>query len=327
MKFAMISRRRVLASALAVAAVSTAGAQEPYPSRVIKLIVPVPPGGPADVLGRLVAQSMTANLGQQVVVENRAGAGSTLAGKSVATAEPDGYTLLLGGAAALAIGPALYKSAGYDPVTSFSPISNFATVPYVMIVSPTLPVKTVPELLAYAKSHPHKLAFGAANAAPPYMLIALFKARTNADILLVPYKGAAGVMTDLVGGQIHGGFETTSVLYGHLREGTVRALAVAQPQRLPDLPDIPTMAESGVPDFVASSWQGVVAPAGTPKEIVTRLNRAIVDGLKNPILLQRLKQLGAIPQPETPENFGAFIDAENRKWSAMATLTGAHSGD
>jgi tripartite-type tricarboxylate transporter receptor subunit TctC len=322
----MISRHVVFAIAVAAAVANPAAAQESYPNRPIKLIVPVPPGGPADVLGRLVAQSLSTNLGQ-VVVENRAGAGSTLAGKMVATAEPDGYTLLLGGAAALAIGPALYKSADYDPVKSFAPVSNFATVPYVMIVSPKLPVKTVPELLAYAKANPHNLAFGAANAAPPYMLIALFKAKTQADILLVPYKGAAMVMTDLVGGQIHGGFETTSVLYGHLREGTVRALAVAQPLRLPELPDVPTMAESGVPDFIASSWQGVVAPAGTPKDIIVRLNRAIVDGLKDPTLLQRLKQLGAIPQPQTPEHFGAFIAAENRKWTDMVTLTGAHSGD
>jgi tripartite-type tricarboxylate transporter receptor subunit TctC len=321
----MISKRVVFAIAVAIAAANTTVAQAPYPNRPIKLIVPVPPGGPADVLGRLVAQSLSTNLGQ-VVVENRAGAGSTLAGKMVATAEPDGYTLLLGGAAALAIGPALYKSADYDPVKSFAPVSNFATVPYVMIVSPKLPVNTVPELLAYAKSNPHKLAFGAANAAPPYMLIALFKAKTQADILLVPYKGAAMVMTDLVGGQIHGGFETTSVLYGHLREGTVRALAVAQPQRLPELPDVPTMAESGV-DFNASSWQGVVVPAGTPKDIIVRLNRAIVDGLKDPTLLQRLKLLGAIPQPDTPEHFGAFIATESRKWSAAVTLTGAHSGD
>jgi tripartite-type tricarboxylate transporter receptor subunit TctC len=322
----MISRRKLLATAAALAVSSAAGAQEPYPSRPIRLIVPVPPGGPADVLGRLIAQSLSGKFAQ-VVVENRAGAGSTLAGKYVAGADPDGYTLLVGGAASLAIGPALYKSAGYDPVTSFAPIANFATVPYVMIVSPKLPVKTVPELLAYAKSHPGKLAFGAANAAPPYMLIALFKARTNADILLVPYKGAANAMTDLLAGQIHGGFETTSVLFGHLREGTMRALAVAQEKRLPDLPDIPTMAESGVPDFIADSWQGLVAPAGTPKDIIAKLNAAIIEGLKDPALLQRLKLLGASPQPQTPDEFGTFIAAESRKWSDIVTLTGARGAD
>src|SRR4051812_43498055 len=197
-----------------------------YPNRPIKLIVAVLPGGPMDVMGRLMAQHLSATFGQ-VFVENRAGAGTTLGAKAVASAEPDGYTLLLGNAATLAIGPTLYKSAGYDPLASFAPVAFVSSVPYVMIASPDLPVRNAQQLVAYAKAHPGKLSFGVANAAPNHMLAAWFKARTGTDVVIVPYKGASAVLTDMLGGQIQAGFETTSVLFGHLKENKIRALAVA----------------------------------------------------------------------------------------------------
>jgi tripartite-type tricarboxylate transporter receptor subunit TctC len=317
----MNARLALWATMLAAFLASTPAQAQSYPSRPIKLVVAVLPGGPMDVMGRLVAQHLTATFGQ-VFVENRAGAGTTLGAKAVASAEPDGYTLLLGNAATLAIGPTLYKSAGYDPLTSFAPVAFVSSVPYVMIASPELPVRSAQELVAYAKAHPGKVSFGVANAAPNHLLSAWFKARTGTDVVIVPYKGASAVLTDMLGGQIHAGFETTSVLFGHLEGNKIRALAVATPTRLPDLPDVPTMAESGFPDFVASSWTSIMAPAGTPKEIVGKLNAAINAGLASPAMQARFKQLAAEARPGTPEDLAAFIAAEIPKWQDMARLAG-----
>ena len=252
-----------------------------YPTRPVKLLVPFPPGGPTDVMGRLVAQTLSTTLGQQVIVENRPGAGSTLAGKAVATAEPDGYTLLVGSASTLAIGPALFPNAGYDPTKSFAPIAFVASVPYVLIARPDGPAKTIPELVAYAKANPGKLNFGVPNGAPPHMLAAWFRNVTNTDIVIVPYRGAATVITDLMGGQLDLGFETTSVTLGHIHEGKVRALGISAPTRLPEIDDVPTIAESGLPDFNAASWTGIMAPAGTPRPIIDKLNGLINAGLRS----------------------------------------------
>jgi tripartite-type tricarboxylate transporter receptor subunit TctC len=319
----MIGRPALLAGLIAVSvAAPVPGQTQPYPNRPIKLVVAVIAGGPMDVMGRLVAQQLSATLGP-VFVENRAGAGTTLGAKAVASAEPDGYTLLLGNAATLAIGPTLYKSAGYDPLTSFAPVAFVASAPYVMIVAPGVPARTVGELVAYAKAQPGKLSFGVPNAAPPHMLAAWFKALTGTDIVIVPYKGASAVLTDMLAGQIQAGFETTSVLFGHLQEKKIRALAVATPTRLPDLPDVPTMIESGFPDFIASSWTSVMAPAGTPKDIVGKLNASINAGMGSSQMQARLKQLAAEARPGTPEELAAFVAGEIPKWQALAKLTGA----
>jgi tripartite-type tricarboxylate transporter receptor subunit TctC len=316
----MYARRAFLLGAVLIAIAGAVQAQS-YPSRPIKLVVAVIAGGPMDVMGRLVAQQLSATLGP-VFVENRAGAGTTLGAKAVASAEPDGYTLLLGNAATLAIGPTLYKSAGYDPLTSFAPVAFVASVPYVMIVSPGVPARTVGELVAYAKAQPGKLSFGVPNAAPPHMLAAWFRALTGTDIVIVPYKGASAVLTDMLAGQIQAGFETTSVLFGHLQEKKIRALAVATRARLPDLPDVPTMIESGFPDFIASSWTSVMAPAGTPKDIVGKLNASINAGMGSSQMQARLKQLAAEARPGTPEELAAFVAGEIPKWQALAKLTG-----
>jgi tripartite-type tricarboxylate transporter receptor subunit TctC len=316
----MYARRGFLLAAVLIASAGAVQAQS-YPSRPIKLVVAVIAGGPMDVMGRLVAQQLSATLGP-VFVENRAGAGTTLGAKAVASAEPDGYTLLLGNAATLAIGPTLYKSAGYDPLTSFAPVAFVASVPYVMIVSPGVPARTVGELVAYAKAQPGKLSFGVPNAAPPHMLAAWFRALTGTDIVIVPYKGASAVLTDMLAGQIQAGFETTSVLFGHLQEKKIGALAVATRARLPDLPDVPTMIESGFPDFIASSWTSVMAPAGTPKDIVGKLNASINAGMGSSQMQARLKQLAAEARPGTPEELAAFVAGEIPKWQALAKLTG-----
>jgi len=296
--------------------------QDRYPSRPIRLLVPFPAGGPVDVMGRLVAQHLSGVLGQQVIIDNRPGAGATIAGKAAATAEPDGYTLFVGSAATYAIGPTLYPNAGYDPATAFTPIAFVSNVPYVMITRPQAPQRTVADLIAYAKANPGKLNFGIPNGAPPHMLAAWFRNVTGTDIVIVPYRGASIVLTDMIGGQVDIGFETTSVTFAHISEGKVRALGVATAQRLPEIPDVPTMIESGVPDFIASSWTGISAPAGTPRPIVERLNTEINAGIKSAMIQARFKQLGAIANPGTPEDFAAFIATERPKWVNMVKLSG-----
>jgi tripartite-type tricarboxylate transporter receptor subunit TctC len=318
----MFDRSRCLIAVLLIGLGTAVPAQaQPYPSRPIKLIVAVLPGGPMDVMGRLIAQHLSSTLGQ-VFVENRAGAGTTLGAKAVASAEPDGYTLLLGNAATLAIGPMLYKTAGYDPQSSFAPVAFLTSVPYVMIVSPAVPVQTAQELVTHAKVHPGTLSFGVPNAAPPHMLAAWFKALTGTDIVIVPYKGASAVLTDMLGGQVQAGFETTSVLFGHLQDKKIRALATATRARLPDLPDVPTMIESGFADFIASSWTSIMAPAGTPKEIIGKLNGAINAGLNAPPMQARLRQLAAEARPGTPDDLAAFVASEIPKWQALAKIAG-----
>ena len=323
----MIARRPCLAAAALVgfglALATAAPAQDKYPTRPIKLLVPFPAGGPVDVMGRLIAQRLSITLGQQVVVENRPGAGSTLAGRAAASADPDGYTLLLASAATMAIGPALYNNAGYDPLTGFAPIGMFSSVPYVMVAGPDAPVSSVPELIAYAKASPGKLMFGVPNGAPPHMIAAWFRALTGTDILIVPYRGAATVITDLLGGQIQLAIETTSVTLGHLHEGKVKPLGVATRARLPELPQVPTVIEAGVADFVASSWSGLAAPAGTPKEIVLRLNAELNAAVASAEMQERFHRLAAQAHPGTPEDFTAFIVGEIPKWQAMARLAGA----
>jgi tripartite-type tricarboxylate transporter receptor subunit TctC len=309
-----------LAMFVALAAAGAACAQD-YPSRTIRLIVPYPAGGVLDVMGRLIAQSLSVTLGQQIIVDNRPGAGSTLAGRDMARAEPDGYTLLLGSAATLAIGPALFKNIGYDPDTSFAPVAFIASVPYVMVTGPKSQFHSVKDVVSYAKANPGKLNFGVPNGAPPHLIAAWFKEVTKTDIVLVPYKGASTVVTDMMAGQIDLGFEATSVTLSHLHDGSMRALGVATPKRLPELPDTPTMIESGLPDFIASSWAGILAPAGTPPEIIAKLNAETNAALKSEAMQARLKQFAAESRPGTPQDFAAFIAAERPKWTAMAKLS------
>ncbi|HEY2244740.1 MAG TPA: tripartite tricarboxylate transporter substrate binding protein [Xanthobacteraceae bacterium] len=310
----------VTTSVLASAQITAA--EDAYPSRPIRLIVPFPPGGPTDVMGRLISQALSDQLGQQVYVDNRPGAGSTLAGKIAANAEPDGYTLLLGSAATLAIGPTLYHDAEYDP-KRFVPVAMVAEVPYVMVASPKAPVGSIAELLAYAKAHPGKLNFGVPNGAPPHMLAAWFKSLTDINVVLVTYRGGANVLTDLLGGQIDLAVETCSILLPQLRDGKLRPLGTPSPKRLDVLPDVPTMAENAVPGFTASSWTGIVAPPGTPKTIVDKLNRATNAALALPATEAKLKTLEAQAMFGSPADYADFLVSELPKWIAMAKLSGA----
>jgi tripartite-type tricarboxylate transporter receptor subunit TctC len=323
----LVCRRLVRVTALLVATLASvyvafAQSAANYPDHPIRIIVPYTPGGPTDVMGRLMSQILSQAFGQQVYVDNRPGAGSTLGGKIAASADPDGYTLIVATAATFAIGPTLYPDAGLDPKV-FVPIGAFATVPFLMIAGPKAPPGSMGDVIAYAKTHPGRLSIGVPNGAPPHMLAAWFKSLTNTDILIVTYNGASGDMTDLMGGQIDLAIETSSIVLPHLADGSLRALATASAKRLAETPNVPTMIESGVPGFVANSWTGLAAPPGTPQAIVDKLNAAINAGLRSPDIQAKLKSLGAKGNPGTVADFAAFMATEVPKWTAMAKLSGA----
>lgn len=314
----MIGRREFLGGAAALSLTVAARAQAAYPNRPVRLIVPFPPGGPLDVMGRLISARLSTTLGQQVFVDNKPGAGGTLAGKEAARSDPDGYTLLMGSSAALAIGPALYReNTGYDPLKSFVPVAMVSSVPYVMIAATNAPFKTVPELLAHAKANPGELNFGVPNGAPPHMLAEMFKMSTGANIVTVPYRGASTLITDMLAGRLHLGFETTSVMFGHLNEGKIRGIAVIRDKRLAEIPDMPTMIESGVKDVIGSSWSGIVAPAGTPPEIVEKLRNEIQAGLRSPDVAGRLKTMAADALFMSPEEMAKFLADEYHRIGAI----------
>jgi tripartite-type tricarboxylate transporter receptor subunit TctC len=318
----MINRRHLLcAMASSVVAAGDTSAQT-YPARPVRMIVPFPPGGPIDVMGRLVGDRLASGLGQSVVIENRPGAGAAIGSKAAAGAEPDGYTLLFGSSGSLAVTPALYKNAGYDPVKSFAPIAAVAQGPLVLAVTPSLPVKTVPELVAYAKANAGKLNYGSGLGTPPHIAWGLFKLQTGTDILYVPYQGAAQAITDLIAGRLHMIIDAPGVLLPHVSDGRLRALAVTSPKRSSDVPEVPTMVESGYPDFLMTFWTGLVAPAGTPEPVVARVNAAINEGLRSAEMKQRLAQFQVEPQPGSPQDFAAFIAAEAKKWADVIQAAG-----
>jgi tripartite-type tricarboxylate transporter receptor subunit TctC len=320
----MITKRTLLC-ALACAAVFVAAADaraQSYPVKPIRMIVPFPPGGPIDVMGRITGDRLSQGVGQTVVIENRPGAGAVIGSKAVASAEPDGYTLLFGSSGSLAVTPALYKNAGYDPVKSFAPVAAVAEGPLVLAVHPAVPAKTVAELVAHAKANTGKLNYGSGLGTPPHIAYGLFKLLTKTDVLFVPYQGAAPAITDLIAGRHAFIIDAPGVLMPHIQGGKLRALAVTSPGRYAELPDVPTMAEAGYPDFVMTFWTGVVAPAGTPQPVIERLNRAINDGLNSAEMKKSLARFRVEPRPGAPKDFAAFIASESKKWASVITAAG-----
>jgi tripartite-type tricarboxylate transporter receptor subunit TctC len=306
----------------ALGAVTRAETQ-PYPARTIKLVVPFGPGGPTDVSARIVAQVVQSGLGPSVVIENRPGAGGAIGTKSVAIAEPDGATLLIGTSATLGVVPALMKNPGYDPIKSFAPVAKVADSTLVLVVPATLPANSVQEFVAYAKANPGRLSFASAGVGNQTQLLAeLFKSKAGLDIVHVPYKSGAEMVTAILGEQVQMAFPDVSILIPLIREGKLKALAVTSASRHPQLPDVPTMIESGIPDYIMTFWSGVVAPAGMPAEIVNRLNTAINDGLTSASVRENLAKVGSVASPGTPQDFADFIAAETRKWSAVARMAG-----
>jgi tripartite-type tricarboxylate transporter receptor subunit TctC len=296
-------------------------AQDRYPTRQVRIIVPFPAGGPIDVMARLVGQKLTPSLGP-VIIENRPGGGSTVGLKAAMTSEPDGHTLMFGGLMTLSVLPTMSKSLDIDPATGFTPIVAVSGTPFVLIVPPRVAARSVPELVAYARANPGKINFGAPAGATPIMVGELFKMRTGINIVTVPYRGAANVMTDMLSGQIDMSFEPTSITLAHVREGKVRPLAVTGAARSSELPDVPTMIESGVPDMVAVSWTGLVAPPRTPPAIVARLNKDVNDALKSQDMIAALQKLGSIPLGGTPQDFRRLLDEEAPKWLAVVKSSG-----
>ena len=308
----------ILALAVGIFGLSAASAQ-PYPARPIKLIVPFPPGGPVDVTARIIAQHLPRTLGQTVVVENRAGAAGALGAKAVAGADPDGYTLLCGNISTLVVLPAVTNNRDYDPAKVFVPIAKVSQNHEVLVVHPAFPAKSVAELVTYAKANPGKLNFGSAGHGNATHLAAeLFKLKTGTDIVHIPYKGAAEAVTGVLGGQVHMFFGDIGGVLPLMREGTLRALAVSSEARNPLVPDLPTMIESGVPDYVVLTYIGVVAPAGTPESIIGRLSAAINASLTAPEVMAAFAKLGAEVRPDSPQAFAAFLAAETQKWATVA---------
>jgi tripartite-type tricarboxylate transporter receptor subunit TctC len=320
----MISKREFLtgaASAGLVLAGAPASAQT-YPERPIRLIVPFPPGGPMDIMARLVAQNLHAALGQPVVVENRAGAGGALGSKAAATAEPDGYTLLWGSSGTLSILPALNKSLDYDP-KGFLPVALVSLLPHVMVVPASLPAKTVGEFIAHVKANPGKLNFGASLGTPPHLLGALFKSLAQIDIEFIPYKGAANAIGDMLGGQTHMQIDAVTVLDPLVKEGKLRALAVTTPQRWAALPEVPTFIEAGFPALTRNAWSGVVTPARTPAAVIAKLNAAINAGVQAPETKATFARLSALARPGSPQEFAAFMAEQGTIWADLVKLSGA----
>ena len=291
---------------------------ETWPTRPIRFIVPFAPGGGGDVVGRIIGQRMSEQLGKPLVIDNRAGGGGTLGCELAAKAAPDGYTLLLGNVGPIAVGPALYPKLAYDPVRDFAPVTMIASFPNLLVANPGLPFKTVPELVAYAKSRPGTLNFASAGAGTSTHLAGeLFKSVAGIDVVHVPYKGGAAAMTDIIAGQVAYYFGTMPSSMPLAKAGKLRALAVTSLTRSPAAPEVPTIAESGYPKFETAAWYGLMFPAGTPREIIAKMNSAMLVVLALPDIRERLVHEGSEPMGSTPTQFGAYIKAEIAKWSAV----------
>jgi tripartite-type tricarboxylate transporter receptor subunit TctC len=314
-------RAILLALVTILAAMSSASAQT-FPSHVIKIVVPFPAGGPTDLLARQVAQRLSTVLGQGVIVENDPGAGGRTGTQAVARAPADGHTLLLGGTNSNAMIGALYKDLKFDPIADFTAVASIATDSNALVVNPALPVATIAELVAYAKANPGKLVAGSALGIFPHFALEVLRVRAELDMIFVPYKGAAPAITDLLGGQIKLSAAAKSVLLPHIRAGKMRALAVTSTARWPELPEVPTMRESGFAGYPSDIWFGLLAPAATPPAIVAKLNTAINQCLQSGELRERFAQLGLEPKVGTPGDFAAAIADDALQWETIVKETG-----
>jgi tripartite-type tricarboxylate transporter receptor subunit TctC len=318
---------RTAAAALAAFALvglgCSAGAED-YPSRPITLIVPYPAGGGVDQMARIVADRVGAALKQQIVVENRGGGGGNIGTRAVARSAPDGYTLLLGHTGTISINPSLYANPGYDPRRDFAPVGLIASMPIALIAHPSFPARTVGELIALAKASPGKLDIGSsAVGTGSYVCAELFKTMAGVDVTIVPYKGTAPALSDLLGGHVPVLFGVIPPAIGNIRAGTLRAIAVTSAARTGVMPDIPTIAESGLPGFEAVLRYGLLAPAGTPRPIIERLSRELRAAVETADVRERIAADGGDPLVSTPEEYAADIDREETKWSAIVKASGA----
>ncbi len=323
----MLTKRTFLCMLVAVAgAASGMASAQTYPNKPIRIVVGFAPGGPADVMARLIGQRMALVLGQSVVVDNRPGAGGTIGARAVAELDPDGYTLLLGNTSTLVISPLIYKNVNYDPVKGFAPIALLGTTSNLLIVNPALPVKSVQELIALARARPGKLNYSSAGiGTPPHLIGEMFKQRLALDVVHVPYKGGGPSVQAVVAGETQFSFENPASSLPLVQAGNVRALASTGDTRGAQTPDLPTMVEAGVPDFTSVSFTAVVAPAGTPAPIVNKLNAAINDSLKSPENARTLVKLNVDAKITSPEEFAAFLAKERDKWTAVVKTAGVQA--
>lgn len=320
-------RRAVLASLAALALVPVAlasPAQAAFPERPVRIIVPFPAGGSNDVIARLLAQNLSEQWGQSVIVENRAGAGGNVGAEVVARAPADGYTMLLAAPGPLVVNQTLYSKLNYDPTKDLKPIALVASVPIVLAVNPKVPANSVAELIALAKAQPGKINFGSSgNGSTNHLAGELLKDLAKIDIVHVPYRGAAPAMNDLIAGHIPMMFDNMPAMKPQVAAGTVRALAVAGATRSKLFPELPTMVEAGVPGFEASAWFGLVAPAATPADVTNTIIAGVEKALKNPDLVEKFAGLGAEPGTVSGDAFGAFLKAETDKWGKVVKDSGA----
>lgn len=308
---------RGIAFVLALCIAPFASAQ-PYPLKPIRCVVPYPPGGPTDIIGRVIAQKLTDSLGQPVIIDNRAGAAGTIGSEQVARSPADGYTLLWGTPGTHGIAPSIYPKLGYDPVKDFAHITLIALGTNLMVVHPSVPARSVKEFITLAKSRPGKLNFGSAgNGATSHMAAEMLKVMSGIDMLHVPFKGAAPAIVALMSGEVDMAILDAPPLLPQIRSGKVRVLAVASERRSRVLPNVPTIAESGMPGFHASSWHGFFAPAGTPRDIVARLHSEVTRIVRLPDVTERLSAQGVEPVANTPEQFGDFIKSEVARWARV----------
>jgi tripartite-type tricarboxylate transporter receptor subunit TctC len=315
--------KSLMLACLAGWALSLPAAAQDYPNRPVTLIVPFPPGGSTTVMARNVADKMAAALGQQVVVDNRGGAGGTLGTRTVAKAAPDGYTIGLGYTGTLSIAPSLYTNPGYDVRKDFAPIGMIGTAPSVLVVHPSVPAKTLAEFLDYAKKAPTPLTYGSPGVGTANHLAAeLLADAAHVKLTHVPYKGSGPVMNDLIGGHIPMSFVPIPAAIGNIQGGKLRGLAVTSPKRSPQLAELPSMQEAGLPGFEVALRYGLVAPAGTPKEIVEKLNKALNEALASAEVQKRLATEGAEALPGTPAAYAEDIDKEEKKWGAVVHRLG-----
>ena len=308
---------RLIAAIILIALIAPASAQD-YPTRPITLVVPYPAGGGVDAMARIVADKLTAALGQQVLVDNRGGGSGLVGTRAVIRAAPDGYTLMLGHTGSISINPSLYANSGFDPRKDFSAVGLIASMPVALIANAKFPAKTITDVIALMKAEPGRYNIGtSAVGTGGYLSAELFKSQFGLDVQIVPYKGTAGVMNDLIGGHVPVAFGVLPPALGNIQSGALRAIAVLSPTRFSLLPDVPTSAESGVPGFVSVLHYGVVAPAGTPKPIIERLNKELRAVVDNDEVKKRIHLEGGDPLTSTPEEYAADIDAEETKWSTL----------
>jgi len=294
-----------------------------YPTKPIKIVIPFVPGGPSDTVGRAIGSKFQEYLGQPAVVENKPGANGSIAADFVAKSDPDGYTILVGSIGVFSINAALYKDLRYNPVRDFAPITLAVTTPNVLVTKLAFPAKSVKELLDQMRKQPGKISFGSSGTgSSDHLTFELFKQMTNTDGIHVPYKGGAAVVTDLLGGQVDASFQNLGTVATQIKAGKIRPLAVTAKARSPQIPDVPTMAEAGLPDLIVTSWQAAGAPIKTPREIVAKLNEAAVRALRSPEVRDRLVAIGFDVVASSPEEFGAFMKAEVDRWTKVVERGG-----